>query len=224
MNVSGLVNQMQSMADKNNALSAQQAQTQMNFQSSEAQKLRDFNASEAQKNRDFQAEMSNTSAQRAVADLQKAGLNPILAATNGGTSASTPSGSNASQGSSPQGSKGDVDMSLISGLTGIASAALNSAATTQAAAIAANASMANARVAAEASKYGADQSRLSSKDRDTMSYIIAEKHANSAKYTADTNANTSYNTSLIGSIGNLIGNLIGIGGNFLSGKKGKKSK
>ena len=50
MNISGLVNQMQSMADKNNALSAQQAQTQMNFQSSEAQKLRDFNAQEAQKN------------------------------------------------------------------------------------------------------------------------------------------------------------------------------
>ena len=71
MNISGLVNQMQSMADKNNALSAQQAQTQMNFQSSEAQKLRDFNASEAQKNRDFQQEMSNTSAQRSVADLQK---------------------------------------------------------------------------------------------------------------------------------------------------------
>lgn len=53
-----------------------------------------FNASEAQKNRDWLTEMSNTSYQRAVADLQKAGLNPILAYQHGG--ASTPSSSSAS--------------------------------------------------------------------------------------------------------------------------------
>ncbi|UPW41619.1 DNA pilot protein [Peromfec virus RodF8_38] len=53
-----------------------------------------FNALEAQKSRDWQEYMSNTSYQRAVQDMQKAGINPILAYSNGG--ASTPSGSTAS--------------------------------------------------------------------------------------------------------------------------------
>lgn len=49
-----------------------------------------FNAEQAQLNRDFQAEQSATSYQRATKDMMAAGLNPMLAYSQGG--ASTPSG------------------------------------------------------------------------------------------------------------------------------------
>lgn len=50
-----------------------------------------YNSGEAMANREWQERMSSTAYQRAVEDMKKAGLNPILAFANGG--ASTPGGS-----------------------------------------------------------------------------------------------------------------------------------
>lgn len=59
----------------------------------------DFNAEQAMYNRDFQATMRATQYQTAVNDLQLAGLNPMLAYTQGG--AGTPSGSTANAPGAP---------------------------------------------------------------------------------------------------------------------------
>lgn len=74
------------------------------------------NALESQKNRDFQEYMSNTSYQRAVADMKKAGINPILAVQNGGSS--TPSGSVSSY-SDKFDSSGISFKELLSGLASV---------------------------------------------------------------------------------------------------------
>lgn len=54
------------------------------FSADQARLQYERNALEAQKNRDFQERMSNTQYQRAIADMQSAGLSPMLAYSQGG--------------------------------------------------------------------------------------------------------------------------------------------
>lgn len=68
------------------------ATAQNQFNSVEAQLSRQFNSAEAEHQRQFEEHMSNTAHQREVADLMKAGINPLLSS---GAGASTPTGSSA---------------------------------------------------------------------------------------------------------------------------------
>lgn len=81
------------------------------------QKSADYNTAEALAARNWQESMMKTAYQRAVTDMSKAGLNPILAVTGGGISTGAGSGSAASIGSSSMGSVGSSapSMSALSG-------------------------------------------------------------------------------------------------------------
>lgn len=77
----------------------------------DAQKaVNSFNAAEAQKARDFEQQMSNTSYQRQLADMEAAGVNPALAMGGNANGASTPSGEAAAAGSDPSGGLGMSDL------------------------------------------------------------------------------------------------------------------
>ena len=101
------------LAEYNTLQSQALAREQMAFQEKANAKAMDFSASEALKNRNWQEMMSNTAHQREVADLIKAGLNPVLSANNGAT---TPSGAYAS-GVTSSGAMGNVDTSAVAALT-----------------------------------------------------------------------------------------------------------
>lgn len=131
--------ELQKIADRNNKISIE-----MNRENNE------FNADQAQLQRDYEALMSSTAHQREVADLQAAGLNPVLSA--GGMGASTPTGSNASASNFT-----GVDTSLINALAQITSNAISANSALITAETSAQAQRDVALTQKEASMYAADR-------------------------------------------------------------------
>lgn len=77
-----------------------------------------FNAQQSQIQRDWEERMSNTAYQRAVEDMEAAGLNPAMMYASGGNGASTPSGASAS------GTKGSY-MEVIGGAASLINSITN---------------------------------------------------------------------------------------------------
>lgn len=115
--MSGLLDMIFQLSDRNSARSEAQAAELRDWQERQNQIAMDFNATEAAKNRDWQKMMSDTAHQREVADLQAAGLNPVLSAA-GGNGAAVGSGATAS-GVTSSGAKGETDMSTTQALVGL---------------------------------------------------------------------------------------------------------
>lgn len=119
----GMLDMIKQNSQENNAWSAKQAEIQRNWQVEQNQKAMDFNAAEAAKNREWQEMMSNTAHQREIADLQAAGLNPVLSAS-GGNGAAVTSGATAS-GVTSSGAKGDTDTSVNQAITSLYNGLIN---------------------------------------------------------------------------------------------------
>ncbi len=80
-------NQSQASANKAMQFSAEQAAQQMAFQKAMMENMQSYNSAQAREQRNWQEKMRATAYQATVKDMIAAGINPILAAQLGATSA-----------------------------------------------------------------------------------------------------------------------------------------
>lgn len=187
-------------------------------------------AEQARIARNWSEEMSNSQYQRAVADLRKSGLNPILAASNGGAGVPSASVGNVDTGAS--GSASDVTREAMSALvatnnmllqsqTQLKSMEMSTSASQYAAALAASATTSAAASAAYANMYSSDNALAGAK-------YSSDNALKGSKYATDNNgslysqiANGITGKSNLGQSARKVGNAIL---DFFSPKKSSKTR
>lgn len=150
-----------------------------------------FNSSEAQKARDFQASMSNTSHQREVEDLKRAGINPVLSANGGAQAYSASSAS------------GSADNSAVGALASIYQTKMNNDNAAKIARQQKSIDLQIAKINAAASNYAANKAYAASRYASENSYASAIYNTDVSSATSRANSKRQYRSTDAGMIDSL---------------------